>query len=119
MNKKIKLTLICLFFFIGGLFTCSQILVMYDKERASSLFFVGVQYYENKEYEKAVALFNQSLAMNPDYYAAYHLLGEIYYKKGEIDMAREMLMVAKEKVRPGNDVDKKRIVELLSHLAEK
>ena len=90
----------------------------YEKEQAASIFFVATQHYENKDYEKAIALLNRSLAKNPDYYASYHLLGEIYFKKGENDMAYEMLVIAKEKIGEGNNVDANRISELLSDLVD-
>jgi len=78
---------------IGGVMAV-LLMRLYDDQQAKALFYVASQHYDQKDYSLAAALLNQSLGKNPENYAPYHLLGNIYYEQGDKTLALEMYQAA-------------------------
>ena len=53
----------------------------------SMVFLRGGAYYKQDKYDLAMADYNKSLAIDPNYALAYNARGSIYYKRGKYDLA--------------------------------
>jgi len=94
-------SLIIMGMLFGG-FTTYYSLDRYNEEQAKAILYVSSKHYENKEYDIAVALLNQSIGKNPNYYAPYQLLGNIYDERGNPTLALQMYALALDKLGSGN-----------------
>lgn len=93
-------------------------LSIYNQKQAKATFFVAIQNLEKNQIDAAAALLNRAIAKDSDYYAPYHVLGNIYHQKGNDDLALQMYKAALEKI--GNDNksshDKLEIVKIVNQL---
>jgi tetratricopeptide (TPR) repeat protein len=66
--------------------TCKEILRM-QPDNVDALHFLGVAYYQHKEYDSAITYIEKALQVKPDYVDAYNDLGLILRDKGQLDDA--------------------------------
>lgn len=52
----------------------------------------GYAHYLRKEYDEALAYFGRSVNANPDYYRSHYRMAEIYFIKGSLDKAADILL---------------------------
>ena len=61
-------------------------------EQAISLCDIGIYYFEKMDYEKAIQVFEVTIAVEPDQADAYYYLGSIYTIKGEQEKANQIFL---------------------------
>ena len=94
MNKKLLvLVIFILGVFIGaiGFYFIKQ---LYDKHESMALYLLAAKEFDNGNLDYSAALLNNALAKNNEQYGGYYLLGVIYHKKGNVDLALKMYTMA-------------------------
>ena len=61
-------------------------------EQAISLCDIGIYYFEKMDYEKAIQVFEVTIAVEPNQADAYYYLGSIYTIKGEQEKANQIFL---------------------------
>lgn len=84
-------------FVVGGI--AGYMISNYQQERylsasAFALKMRAVALYDERDVDKAIAVLNQSIALNPDDYGPFQTLGKIYYDAGRKDLALVMYETA-------------------------
>lgn len=75
-------------FSVGEEYTLDVILVKKKSlEESKNQFLLGVQLYQEGQYDQAIENFESVLEENPDFAEAYYNIGMAYLKKGELDNA--------------------------------
>ncbi len=81
-------------FSVGEEYTLDVILVKKKSlEESKNQFLLGVQLYQEGQYDQAIENFESVLKENPDFAEAYYNIGMAYLKKGDLDNA--MVQMAK------------------------
>jgi protein O-GlcNAc transferase len=58
-----------------------------EPDNVSALHFIGVIYYQHKDYESAIKYIKKALQLGPDYVDAYNNLGTVLQETGRLDEA--------------------------------
>ncbi|HTC22018.1 MAG TPA: tetratricopeptide repeat protein [bacterium] len=61
----------------------------------------GVQYYHQKQYDKAVAYLKEAVTLDPQFWQAYQMLGTSYYQTGDLADAASAIQTSL-KIHPDN-----------------
>lgn len=80
--------------FVGGLALSYWILSEAALQQGKAEYLIGIDLYEKGQHQRAAAALNQAVAKNPADYSPYCLLGDVYSKLGNNELAIETYKTA-------------------------
>jgi len=75
-----------------------------DDESSLAILDKGNQLYSAKQYDEALAIYNEFITQNPKVYQIYFNIGDCYRDKGDIEAAIKTYDLGREKAAENNDV---------------
>lgn len=71
-----------------------KVVLKYEPENWRALYYIAVNYFNEKQFKEAIETFNRIIELNPEFSNSYGLIGEAYMEMGSYDFAEAHLKTA-------------------------
>lgn len=117
IKGKVTLLIIGLIFFIG-FFSLNSNIIQATPTSPKTPFMIGMSYFGQGEYDKAIVEFEKSIQLNPTHEESYYYLGQSYLQKGIIEYNNKNILKAYSLYRKSYEMSEQIILQYEKKIKE-